>query len=72
MGKWFYKHRSRELGPVSADELRYLASITQIVADTMIRKESSVDWIEYHRSEVCTKPVGKTAQVTVPTAVPVK
>ena len=72
MDKWFYKHRGRELGPVSADELRYLVSITRIVADTMIRKEGSVDWIEYRRSEVFVKPVSKSDQVTEPATVPEK
>ena len=72
MGKWFYKHRSRELGPLSADELRYLASITKIVADTMIRKEGSGDWIEYRQSEFFTRPISKTAQVTMPAPVHAK
>lgn len=72
MDKWFYKHRSRELGPVSADELRYLVSITRMVADTLVRKEGSVDWIEYRRSEVFVKPVSKSDQVTAPATVPEK
>ena len=69
MDKWFYKHRSRELGPLSADELRYLASINKIVADTMIRKENSSDWIEFHQSEVIARPISKATRVTRPAPV---
>ncbi|MEJ7591765.1 MAG: GYF domain-containing protein [Planctomycetaceae bacterium] len=69
MDKWFYKHRSRELGPLSADELRYLASINKIVANTMIRKENSSDWIEFHQSEVIARPISKTTRVTRPALV---
>ena len=72
MDKWFYRHRGRELGPLSADELQYLASITKIVADTMIRKDGSADWIEYRQSEVFTRPISKAAQVTMPAPVHAK
>lgn len=72
MDKWFYKYRSRELGPLSADEVHYLASITKIVPDTMVRKEGSVDWIEYQQSGVFAKQVSKSVRVTIPATVPGK
>ena len=72
MGKWFYKHRSRELGPLSTDELRYLVSNNKIVADTLIRKEGTDDWVEYRRSEVFIRPIRHAAEAATRATIPAK
>ena len=66
MDKWFYQHRSRELGPLSADELQYLASIAKIDADTNVRKEGTIDWIKYQQTEIFVKPISQTIRVIKP------
>lgn len=49
---WFYKHRKGVLGPVSSDELRFLAIQGKVHPETLVRADGSDEWIEYSRSPV--------------------
>ena len=52
MGVWFYQRRTRVLGPVSSDELRFLALSGKVLPETLIRAAESDDWLEYSQSPV--------------------
>lgn len=47
---WFYQRRTRVLGPISSDELRFLALSGKVNSGTLIRAERAEEWIEYSQS----------------------
>ncbi len=49
-GAWYYRHRKGVLGPVSGDELRFLALTGKVNSETLVRSSGSDEWIEYARS----------------------
>lgn len=49
---WFYKHRKGVLGPVSSDELRFLAIQGKVHPETLVRADGADEWIEYSQSPV--------------------
>ncbi len=68
-GTWFYRHRTGALGPVSSDELRFLARTGKVSAETLVRSSGSEEWIEYAQSPAAfvsrteERPVAAVAEV---------
>jgi hypothetical protein len=51
MAEWYYTTNNQQMGPVSWDELRQLASTGLLQPGDMVWKEGMVDWIKASRTE---------------------
>ena len=46
MATWFYMDVGEEVGPVTSDELRELARMRRIDAETFVRRDDSSEWMK--------------------------
>lgn len=59
MPNWFYKKDGQVIGPVSKQELEFLASEGRVKASTMVRSGSAEDWKRF-RSAISSTPISKS------------
>lgn len=58
MDQWFYKQQSKELGPLSAGEIRYLARTGHILPATLVRQDGTEEWMRFDASDMAIKSIG--------------
>src|SRR5262245_34615342 len=51
MGEWYYTTNNQQMGPVSWDELRQLASSGLLHPTDMVWKEGMADWVKATRTD---------------------
>lgn len=56
---WYYQSRKRVLGPVDADELRFLALTGKVDSDTLVLAVGTTEWITYSVSPVALMAVSE-------------